>query len=414
MPMFQPVNNWYWLTVAMLLCFIICIVLMKLQRNAFTWYAKTRQDDTIFKHKLEHLCLYGTYISASICSLQCLLNHISNYFPEWYCVYGMSICVIFHEFAKTFNYGFFLQRAKAAIISTKSHILSPMVTNYILPVYISLYFILYCILCPLTFRGLSSNLSFIPTACLFDQYKSWVFYLSVVVEVVNSVFFVFVFVSPLYKIINSEQNGVIKIIKYNVVFSSISCISSVTFLIYRALSRGTVLSHYLWLASNIDLVLNAVCIFVMVTANRQYLHFMFHKYFRKKDHQNIPKDLRSHSIIIPPTKRINKEEHQGESRHISIEHTSLIEMDSLHTYVKKDRTNVQNIKNDPHFISEGIRNQTMTFSKNKTQISKPSRSTNESSTPNNVEKLIRPKLADHRSVTTPNTSDTLRHLSSNF
>eukprot|EP01083_Nonionella_stella_P150589 479941_1 len=318
-------SSWYLLTVSMPICVFICLILMVVQAKSFRWYAMTMRDDAIYKRKRELFCLYGAYISGSICAIQCFLNHISNFFPHFYCIYGMSICVILHEAAKTFLYGFFLERANSITLSTKTNILPTLITKYILPIYISLYFTLYAVLCPLTFRGLPVNprttditlstktnilptlitkyilpiyislyftlyavlcpLTFrglpvnprttdIPTACLFAKYTSWVFYLSVFVELFNSVFFVWLFAYPLYKILEPahENLKIINIIKYNVIFSTICCISSVLFLFYRALAKDNhLLSHYLWLAGNIDLVINTVSTFLMVTANRLYI-----------------------------------------------------------------------------------------------------------------------------------------------
>eukprot|EP01083_Nonionella_stella_P293722 998924_1 len=269
-------SSWYLLTVSMPICVFICLILMVVQAKSFRWYAMTMRDDAIYKRKRELFCLYGAYISGSICAIQCFLNHISNFFPHFYCIYGMSICVILHEAAKTFLYGFFLERANSITLSTKTNILPTLITKYILPIYISLYFTLYAVLCPLTFRGLPVNprTTDIPTACLFAKYTSWVFYLSVFVELFNSVFFVWLFAYPLYKILEPahENLKIINIIKYNVIFSTICCISSVLFLFYRALAKDNhLLSHYLWLAGNIDLVINTVSTFLMVTANRLYI-----------------------------------------------------------------------------------------------------------------------------------------------
>eukprot|EP01084_Bolivina_argentea_P078581 142607_1 len=279
----NPILNWYWaMSLAMGICFIICVILIVLQIKSIRWYFVVMNEKKKIDRKREHFsffCLYGAYVLACFCSIQCLFNHISNHLPKWYCFYGMAFCVILHEAAKTFGYGFFLERAKLSLTTTKSHtFIVAILTKYILPIWISLYFILYSILCPLTFRGLSHNPlnddSIIPTACLFDEYESRVFYLSIGVEVFNSIFFVMLFAYPLWKIFanstinNPKQESVTNIIKYNIIFSSVSCISSVTFLLYRAFSRRNIkqyeLSHYLWLVGNVDLVINAICTFLMV------------------------------------------------------------------------------------------------------------------------------------------------------
>eukprot|EP01083_Nonionella_stella_P313870 1128449_1 len=87
------------------------------------------------KKKNSIVCM--DYLSAAQCvPFNVFLCHISNYFPEWYCVYGMSVCLIFYAAAKSFLYGFFLERAKMA--QTTTRLLPEFATKYILPIYISL------------------------------------------------------------------------------------------------------------------------------------------------------------------------------------------------------------------------------------------------------------------------------------
>eukprot|EP01084_Bolivina_argentea_P258601 436050_1 len=368
-------TNWNLLTIAMGICFSTCLFLILLQIKAFRWYSIWMNDNKIYTKKRELFCLYGVYVLASLCSLQCLLNHISNYFPKWYCEYGMSICVILHEASKTFSYGFFLERAKSVISATKSEILPPMILKYVLPIYISSYFALYSVICPWTFRGLATNpnnkQSTVPTACLFDEYESWVFYVSVGVEVFNSAFFVFLFAYPLCKIIKENRNKkVIQMIKYNIIFSSIACISSVIFLLYRALSRTRQeLAGYLWLAGNIDLIINAICTFLMVTANRKYLshkrHIVRNSHETNNNLEIDKSNISIKSIKQPKQSKINN----------NIEHESLIQMGSLINSTNWNE-NVENIENnennDDHrnLRSDGTKaDMTLTYGKN-TNISK--------------------------------------------
>eukprot|EP01083_Nonionella_stella_P176839 619856_1 len=269
-----PPLSWYLLSTGMFICLIICVSLIIIQVRSLRWYSVLKDDDSIYKGKRELLFLYGVYIAGIVCSLQCLLNHVSSYFPDWYCEYGMGICVIFHELAKTFGYGYFMERSNKMTKLTGIQCLSPVVQQYVLPVYIFCYFLMYSVMCPLEFRGLSLDpaTSTSPTSCLFDEYESWVFYLSVGVEVVNSCFFVFLFGYPLYKLIDPRANmDIVTMIRWNVILSLICCISSVTFLIYRAMARHSVLGYYLWMAGNVDLVFNALAIFAMSRINRKFI-----------------------------------------------------------------------------------------------------------------------------------------------
>eukprot|EP01084_Bolivina_argentea_P264660 448396_1 len=320
------------LSILMGLCFLIHFCLITIQIKGFQWYSIFMKDNSIFTKKRERFCLYGVYILAALCSLQCLLNHISKYFPEQYCRYGMSICVILHEAAKTSQYGFFLERAKSAIDATKIDIVPTVITKYILPIYISLYFVLYSVICPWTFRGLPTNRNkkpFIPTDCLFDQYQILVFYLSVAVEIFNSIFFVYLFAYPLYKLykINNAHIELIKMVKYNIIFSSISCISSVVFLLYRAFAKDNEsFSYYLWLAGNIDLVINAICTYLMVTANRKYLQNCQNKIIciLKTKNEQSPKHVQRNPLEEMAIKISEKQDNNNKNKN-----ESLMQMDSI-------------------------------------------------------------------------------------
>jgi len=333
------------LSLAMGCCALVCVSLIVLQIKSIQWYSTIMQDRNIYHILIiastrEHLFLYGSYALAFLCALQCLLNHISNHFPEWYCIYGMSFCVILHEAAKTCGYGFFLERAKSALLFTKTSRIPRVLTDYILAIWISFYFILYAVLCPLTFRGKSNNPladeNIIPTACLFDEYESWVFWLSVGVEIFNSVFFVFLFAFPLLKLV-AKQESLNSIIKHNIGFSSVSCLSSSLFLMYRALSRNTSLAHYLWLAGNVDLVINALCTFLMVTANRMYLQHLWQKCTAQlcccctsdREAQTTSSGVRDHH-------QNNNNISNGKEVTKTNEHTSVLAMDTLQIIALQD------------------------------------------------------------------------------
>eukprot|EP01084_Bolivina_argentea_P014539 27164_1 len=175
--------GWYFLTVTMILCLIISALCTTIQVHAIQWFQKTRQNQKKLP-KRTLILLYMVYITACFCSIQCLLCHLSNHFNHQaydYCKYGMSLCVMLYMGQKSFLYGFLIERAK----STQNMILSTTSMNtfwiillqYMLPIYIFIYFTIMTIICMIYFRGqlvLSINDSQI-TGCLFDQYIDLVF-----------------------------------------------------------------------------------------------------------------------------------------------------------------------------------------------------------------------------------------------
>jgi len=249
----------------------------------------------------------GVYAMGATCAVQCFLCHISNFLPSWYCVYGMSICVMMYALTKTFLYSFLLERIKCVQTDRSIEILPEMVTKYILPIYIGGYFIIYAILCPLTFRGevISSSLADkAPTACLFGEYQAWVFIFSAGVDVFNSIFFLWVFSNPLYKLWKlSEKNrknenfkesvtdkalrkAIFRLMTYNIVCSTICSISSVTFLTVMAFASSGEIGYYLWFGGNLDIMVNSLCVFSMVGCNRGYISYLIHKYLPKEPPQD--------------------------------------------------------------------------------------------------------------------------------
>eukprot|EP01084_Bolivina_argentea_P271868 462706_1 len=312
--------NWFMMTTIMPLCFTTCIFLTFIQYRCFKWYSNVVESD-IYKKKKELFCLYGVYLMGATCAIQCFMCHVSNFFPEWYCLYGMPICVIFYAATKTFLYGFFLERAKCA--QSTDFLLPKVVKKYVLPGYILSYFIIYVILCPLSFRGEvidPSETDSIPTACIFGKFTSWVFDLSAVVDIFNSIFFLFLFAYPLYCAIKQKEhftdstahqnlrNELLKTIKYNIVCSSICSISSVSFLFIMSFAKNNDIGYYLWFGGNIDIMINSICMFLMVGANRKYVFYLWnkaHKTVTKEDDDDdeingeLPKFHDNNSMKLP-------------------------------------------------------------------------------------------------------------------
>eukprot|EP01084_Bolivina_argentea_P095439 171593_1 len=282
--------SWFLMTSVMPFIFITIVLLIPLQIKSLKWYCAEFNEYDIYSRRTQLFCLYGVYIFGGSCAIQCYLCHISNFFPEWYCIYGMTFCVILYAAAKTCLYGFFFERAKII----KSSVIPRTVKQYIIPIYIGLYFVIYAILCPLSFRGQSEDPlkdSSTPTACLFGKYEPWVFIFSAIVDSFNSIFFLFLFVYPLWSIVRNPalynesksrvalRMDIINTLKYNVICSLICMISSVSFLIICIIGdSSTTIGHYLWFGGDIDALINSLCVFIMFGSNRKYFMYLYKTY----------------------------------------------------------------------------------------------------------------------------------------
>ena len=315
-------SHWYIMAAIMPLCFIMCMTLAIIQTKALKWYSKT-SDENVYSKRTELFCLYGQYIIGGLCAIQCFLCHISNFFPEYYCIYGMSICVIIYAATKSCLYGFFIERFvisfnlyNSEFRSTPNHysfcirycnkrskcsqgitrLLPNCVWKLLFPLYIAFYFLAYVILCSLTFRGTvvdpTVNKS-VPTACLFGQFYPWVFTFSAFIDVFNSILFLFLFMYPMYYVMKKQksidkQSPKLKpktsssdtivfneAIKFNVICSSICSVSSVSFLFVMSFAEHGSIGYYLWLGGNLDIMINSISLFLMLGCNRRYIGFIF-------------------------------------------------------------------------------------------------------------------------------------------
>lgn len=233
--------EWYILTTGMVICLIISIGCIIIQSRSISWYTKKINCDAHKNCKKNNnlqrrtlFFLYMVYFMACLCSIQCFLCHISDTFPSsYYCEYGMPICVILYVGAKSFLYGFFIERAKATqnmIItnvknsSSKNNkttssnyykLPNEIIFDYILPIYIFIYFWTFFILCLIYFRGkvftineddnINHDRNIMITGCLFYEYKQWLFILGAIIDVINSIGLLYLFLKPLYLTIDTHK-----------------------------------------------------------------------------------------------------------------------------------------------------------------------------------------------------------------
>ena len=233
--------EWYVLTTGMMFCLVISIGCILIQSRSISWYTKKINCDTHKQCKKNNNLqrrtlsfLYMVYIMACLCSIQCFLCHISDTFPSsYYCEWGMPICVILYVGAKSFLYGFFIERAKATqnmIITNANNYKSTtngkkdtnakhyqlpneIIFDYILPIYIFIYFWTFFILIMIYFRGKvftindsedhDRNIKI--TGCLFYEFKQWMFILGAIIDVINSIGLLYLFLKPLYLTIDTHK-----------------------------------------------------------------------------------------------------------------------------------------------------------------------------------------------------------------
>eukprot|EP01084_Bolivina_argentea_P299287 515874_1 len=237
--------------------------------------------DRLHKNKNDSLdrytkmLLYSIYLSAMCCGFIGWSLHISNNriwcenigFPPCFAMYGLS---------KAFVVGFFLRRAKLAQGMINNQYIYYFF-NYIGPLYLIIYFIVYCVLSTIVFEGAYHQVGL--SHCQFGRWEIWFPFLAGFVDIFNSIGSLLLFVYPLlramkqYKKMNSKNNsvgveklGFISTMKWNVFLTTIATVSSFT-----ALFMVMPAEKYVWLFCLGDPLLNAVCVFNMISPNRMFI-----------------------------------------------------------------------------------------------------------------------------------------------
>eukprot|EP01083_Nonionella_stella_P152687 489762_1 len=284
-------TGWYCMTVILPLCCVICLILALLQAKSFGWYKSQSGSDLpgYYNNRYERIHLYGVFLFGVLCSTQCFSLHIANVFPDWYCVYGISTCTVFYFAEKSFLYAFFLERAKSVQVLLDKQILPRVCTHYILPIYIALYFAIFSALALIGFRGKVlnplheySNDDKPITSCLFFAFYAWLFESGAVIDAFNSTSLLALFIYPLWRSIesnnasgSSEHNEALKrTVTTNVACSTVCMLSSICTM---TLIARFIQIDYIWLAGNIDMLINSLFTFMMTDANRQYTVHLWNK-----------------------------------------------------------------------------------------------------------------------------------------
>mmetsp|Transcript_5225 Transcript_5225/g.4561 ORF Transcript_5225/g.4561 Transcript_5225/m.4561 type:complete len:485 (+) Transcript_5225:105-1559(+) len=283
--------NWYIITSSMGICFFVafsCIVLQYKSTQHFWDKLKCTQafiDITAIREMREStakqsLLLYFVYICSGLCALNCFFCHISS-FSEQFCQYGMAICVVIYASAKTFVYGYLLERA--VVQNYGNPILPLFLLKIIFPIYLFIYWLIYAISCPAYFRGSSlSNVNDAEmlTACKFDKFWPELFLTSSILDIVHWIVLTFLFLAPtLRDIYNGNLNTFnntesiklfISQMNIHILCTFICSMSSTIFMIIMSDARF-IKPEYIWFGGNIDMMINCVASFTTIPANRDYI-----------------------------------------------------------------------------------------------------------------------------------------------
>eukprot|EP01083_Nonionella_stella_P008131 23478_1 len=247
-------------------------------------YADRYQEKQSSRHRDRHtsILLYAVYVSGLGCCIVGFLLHASTS-VVWCEKIGLIPCFAMLGLSKVFLYAFFLRRAKLA----QGIVVHPwlrLLFNYIGPVYLFCYWMIYCAITAFVFTGsYSHDGSAISNCNIMGEWAAGFSTFAGFVELFNSVAFVSIFSYPLLRAMHevkvlSGSSQVdhstdhiirlefISVMKWNVGLTTIASLSSVTNL-FMLLVAG----HYIWLFCLGDPMINAVCTFLMIAPNRVFV-----------------------------------------------------------------------------------------------------------------------------------------------
>jgi len=283
--------NWYIITSSMGICFFVafsCIVLQYKSTQHFWDKLKCTQPfiDIIAIREIreatakQSLLLYFVYICSGLCALNCFLCHISSLFSDKFCQYGMAICIVVYASAKTFVYGYLLERAVHQNINNP--ILPLFILKKVFPIYLCIYWLIYAISCLAYFRGISIDESNqdVLTSCKFDKFWPQLFVTSSILDIIHWGVLTFLFLAPTLRDIyygnsqtlNNQESIKLFISQMNIhiICTFICSLTSTVFMIMMS-RADTFLPEYIWFGGNIDMMINCVASFTTIPANRDYI-----------------------------------------------------------------------------------------------------------------------------------------------
>eukprot|EP01083_Nonionella_stella_P313755 1127713_1 len=259
------------------------VILVLLQRAADRYQSKTSQID---RDRTTTGLVYAIYLSGLFC---CLVGFALHVAPSkvWCENIGLIPCFALLGLSKSVLYLFFLRRAKfaAGIIDNTCF---KLFFDVIAPVYLFVYWMIYCILTAIVFTGNYSTNATISNCSILGEWAQGFSIFAGFVELFNSAVSVTIFTYPLIrtmyqvKLLGSGTEPqfmsksdldtklqFISLMKWNVILTLIATLSSVTNL-FMLLVAG----HYIWLFCLGDPFINGLCVFLMIAPNREYVSTM--------------------------------------------------------------------------------------------------------------------------------------------
>lgn len=152
--------------------------------------------------------------------------------------------------------------------------LKQMIFNFIVPCYLFVYYLIYCIFTALYFKGQYFDLSEASEAATYSfcAFKSWEMRFVIAassVDLFNSIVATLAFAIPLCKTLkmaNVSDREITHAMKWDVILTFIATISSVITLCMLNPKTG----GWIWCFCSVDPFINSSCCFFMMRINREY------------------------------------------------------------------------------------------------------------------------------------------------
>eukprot|EP01083_Nonionella_stella_P005355 15465_1 len=257
------------------------VILVLLQRAADRYQSKTSQID---RDRTTTGLVYAIYLSGLFC---CLVGFALHVAPSkvWCENIGLIPCFALLGLSKSVLYLFFLRRAKfaAGIIDNTCF---KLFFDVIAPVYLFVYWMIYCVLTAVVFSGIYSQRASVSNCSISGSWAQGFSIMAGFIEVFNSAVSVAIFTYPLIstmyqvRLLGSNPQCMSKsdlktklqfvgLMKWNVFLTLIATLSSVTNL-FMLLVAG----QMIWLFCLADPFINGLCVFLMIAPNRDYVKTM--------------------------------------------------------------------------------------------------------------------------------------------
>eukprot|EP01083_Nonionella_stella_P050889 135222_1 len=255
---------------------LACFLMIFLQLISHAMFSN--EHETNSKSKSSRCLLYMVYGTATFCGIVGFSLHASKS-EAWCEKFGLIPCFCFLGLSKAILYVFFLQRAESAHGLSISHAKRKFF-RYYAPVYLFIYWLIYCILTTVVFAGrlVDDEIS----NCVLARHAWWFSILGAFIDMINAIGSLALFIHPLLAAIRlsnvAKQNrqeyfkhlGFISLMKWNIVLTTVAALSSMA-----ALICFYPLQEYAWFFCLGDPFVNSLCAFMMLAPNRKLMKMIF-------------------------------------------------------------------------------------------------------------------------------------------